>query len=217
MASFLTRDEVNAEISKIIKNANKHIVLITPYLKINEELHERLFMAGKKGVKIAIIYGKKDLAAKEIDKINALLNFTVYYHDRLHSKCYFNEKTAVVTSMNLHEFSMNNNREFGILIDESADSKIYKDIVDEYKSLITVAENMMLEEDDSQENNVGRCIRCGIDIEFNPEKPMCYKCYKNWSEYSNIDYPEKFCHDCGSNTKTSIAKPICLKCYRKNN
>ena len=60
----------------------------------------------------------------------------------------------------------------------------------------------------------GVCIRCGDDIDFNPEKPYCYKCFKSWQRYSNPDYEEDFCHSCGRDEFTTMAKPVCYSCYK---
>ncbi len=46
-------------------------------------------------------------------------------------------------------------------------------------------------------NDTGYCIRSGVPIPFDIEKPLSYESYKKWSEYSNPDYQEKFCHFSG--------------------
>lgn len=67
----------------------------------------------------------------------------------------------------------------------------------------------LIDVDDEQ----GTCIRCGIDIEFDPDRPFCGKCYREWAKYENEDYKENYCHDCGEKAKTSYAKPLCYDCY----
>ncbi len=56
----------------------------------------------------------------------------------------------------------------------------------------------------------GYCIRTGVEIPFNPNKPMCEKAYSSWAMYKNYDYKESFCHKTGkpSNGKTSMRHPI---------
>jgi len=66
------------------------------------------------------------------------------------------------------------------------------------------------------QNQPGKCIRCGTSIEFDTFRPLCGKCYKAWSQYSNENYIEKFCHECGKKAKTSYAKPLCYKCYKQS-
>lgn len=63
----------------------------------------------------------------------------------------------------------------------------------------------------------GFCIRTGIPIPFNVEKPMCYDAFKKWNEFGNPDYPERFCHFSGepSNGETSVSRPILKKNWKK--
>jgi len=58
--------------------------------------------------------------------------------------------------------------------------------------------------------NLGYCIRTGERIPYNPEQPMSFNAWKEWNQYRNYDYPEKYCHKTGkkSNGKTSMANPI---------
>ena len=67
----------------------------------------------------------------------------------------------------------------------------------------------------NQTKDTGFCIRCGDDLKFNPEKPLCYKCFKSWTKYSNPEYKEKFCHACGKESSSTVAKPVCYACYKK--
>lgn len=62
-------------------------------------------------------------------------------------------------------------------------------------------------------NEGGRCIRCKDSMDFDPDRPLCDKCFKSWKRYENWDFTEKYCHDCGEKWKTSYAKPLCGPCY----
>jgi hypothetical protein len=67
------------------------------------------------------------------------------------------------------------------------------------------------------EKKLGYCIRAGIEIPFDVEKPMSYNAWKDWSKKSDPDQPEKFCHFSGepSNGETSYSKPILKKNWKK--
>jgi len=56
----------------------------------------------------------------------------------------------------------------------------------------------------------GYCIKTGVEITYNPERPYTYNAYKEWEVYSNWDYGETYCHRIGEKThgKTSRIKPI---------
>jgi hypothetical protein len=63
----------------------------------------------------------------------------------------------------------------------------------------------------------GYCIRTGVEIPFNVEKPLSNDAYKKWNKYGDPDYPEKYCHFTGepSNGETSVNHPILKKNLRK--
>lgn len=61
----------------------------------------------------------------------------------------------------------------------------------------------------------GICIRCGDEIEYDPSRPLCSKCFKKWNFYGDPDYKEKNCHCCGKTAKTSMNKPLCYTCYKE--
>ena len=44
-------------------------------------------------------------------------------------------------------------------------------------------------------NNVGYCIRCGKEIEFDANRPYCVSCWQKWN--GDTDNLENYCHMCG--------------------
>lgn len=145
MAKFLTTSGVTYEVEKIIKEAKKKLVLISPFVQISKVLLERLQNASDKGVQIHLIYGKDELKLTEKKQLNSIENLKLYFYQNLHAKCYFNEKTMVVTSMNLYEFSDKHNREMGVLIQKSDDAEMFYDGVEETASIIKSAKIIELE------------------------------------------------------------------------
>ncbi len=69
----------------------------------------------------------------------------------------------------------------------------------------------------TNETNTGFCIRTGVSIPFNVEKPMSYEAFKSWSKYSDPEYSEKYCHFSGepSNGETCVSRPILKKNWKK--
>lgn len=135
MAEFLTTVGTSYHIENIIKSAEDFLLLVSPYLKINKVLLERILDADKKDVKISIIYGKENLTKSEHNKINQLKNINIFFADNLHAKCYCNESQAIISSMNLYEFSERNNREMSILVNKRSERKIYQEILEEINSI----------------------------------------------------------------------------------
>lgn len=101
-------------------------------------------------------------------------------------------------------------------------SKIEKDelsvfFANKTSAKITNRSNGVISEVHSPVIQVGYCIRTGVEIPFNVEKPMTASAFKSWSKYGDSDYPEKFCHFSGeqSNNETSFSKPILKKYWKK--
>ncbi|MEJ6952106.1 phospholipase D family protein [Natronospora cellulosivora (SeqCode)] len=135
MAEFLTTVGTSYHIENIIKSSKVFLVLVSPYLKINNVLLERLVDTDSRGVNITIIYGKENLLGREREKLDKLNNLNIYFASNLHAKCYFNEKDAIISSMNLYEFSERNNREMSVLINSRKEKIIYKEIIEEIESI----------------------------------------------------------------------------------
>lgn len=78
-------------------------------------------------------------------------------------------------------------------------------------------EDVEKEPTNTEQSKNGYCIRTGAEIAFNPEKPLSYNAYKAWNEYSNSEYPEKYCHFSGetSNGETCVSRPILRKNWKK--
>lgn len=144
MVELLTTTGNSYHIENIIKNARQYLTLVTPYLKISDQVFARLKDADTRHVSITLIYGKTHLKNEEIKKLNQLDSITVYYCKTLHAKCYYNENNMIISSMNLYEFSERNNRELGVLVKKSDDIKFYNDTIEEIQSIINSSENEIL-------------------------------------------------------------------------
>lgn len=224
MVKFLDSDGIKSELSKILKKSNDFIYLVSPYLSIIERYRAIVEDAANQGIEIHVIYGKNEMKTRESEWFETVDRVWIHYWKNLHSKCYMNEKAAIITSLNLYEYSMINNHEMGIVIYRNQDSDVYEDILDEVKRLIRISDTVRVPKTiDKSENphmekplfpRKGYCIRCGETIEYDPDKPYCDKHMKSWNRYKNPDYIEKegHCHICGKTWKTSMNSPVCQKC-----
>ena len=140
MPQFLTTSGTSHLIEDIIIKANSELVLITPYLKLSRILFERLTEANHRGVRIRLVYGKSELHHNERNQLDALTNIELLFLENLHAKCYFNDKTLIVSSMNLYEFSEKNNREMGIVLTRRDDEECFADALAEAQSIIAAAQ-----------------------------------------------------------------------------
>ncbi|MFV8339622.1 phospholipase D family protein [Flavobacterium sp. LB3P21] len=64
--------------------------------------------------------------------------------------------------------------------------------------------------DRNQHEDYGYCIRTGVKIPFDPQRPFCLEAYRSWAAFENWNYRENYCHKTGreSNGKTSMTKPV---------
>lgn len=140
MPKFITAYEIAAQIDEIIKQARQSVYLLSPYLKLTDNMYKNFFQAGERGLVINLVYGKAELNPDLKKKFYKLKNLNLLFVPNLHAKCYFNEQKAVIASMNLHEYSEKNNYEMGILADLQEDYSLYWDIVNESRYIIDQAE-----------------------------------------------------------------------------
>lgn len=241
MAKFLTTTGISSKIEKIIKEANKKIVLVSPYLKLSKNLYERLLDASDLGKQVILVYRENNLKEEERLKLLSIQNITLYHSENLHAKCYLNERELIITSMNLYEFSEKNNREMGIFISKIHDPELYINAIEEVGSIIKasieiekqkpktfakifkekietiITDNKSAKKENKSKPKKGFCLRCQEKIKYNPERPYCKECFYSWNEWENYDYVEMFCHSCGDVEDTTMNKPECYDCYKKNN
>ena len=63
----------------------------------------------------------------------------VRFCENLHAKCYLNETAAIITSMNLYEFSQVNNNEMGILVDRLTDTECFVEAEKEAQRIVRIS------------------------------------------------------------------------------
>ena len=221
MAEFLTTRGVSLHIENIIKTAKNRLVLISPFVRIPENLFQNLKDADRQKVKITLVYGKDKLNPDEKDKLAQLNNLSIYFLENLHAKCFFNEEFMVITSMNLYDFSEQKNREMGVLISAKDDKSVFSKAVEEARLIVSSSKETDLRVVKSKsyplpKKQKGYCIKCGKVIRYNLEKPFCRKCFSEWDEWGNPYHEESCCHTCGKPAPTTMATPRCNSCYYKS-
>ena len=239
MAKFLNTTGVSYHLEELIKGTKDRLILISPYLQFTDRIKEHLSNLNIQKRDIRIVYRENKLQLEENNWLESQIGIRTSLCKNLHAKCYINENEAIITSMNLYEFSQQNNNEMGIYISKIQDPDLYNSAYEEVQRLLTISEEIRVTVKKvtadtppktekvivevksptikSIAKHNGFCIRTGIPIPFNLEKPMSYEAFKSWSKYSDPDYPEKYCHFSGetSNGETSVSKPILKKYWKK--
>jgi phosphatidylserine/phosphatidylglycerophosphate/cardiolipin synthase-like enzyme len=222
MATFQTNKETQASIENIISNAEKQLILVSPYIKLTNTLFTRLKSCAERGVIVKIIYRTGELKDDGVSRLATHKNVELRSTDNLHAKCYFNEKEMIVTSLNLLE-SSEKNWEMGVLIDRIDDKVMFEKAMREVHIIFNGSNSHSTSSTSSnfqkklKSNSVARpnskdgyCIRCEGNILFNKEKPLCRDCFTSWNEWQDEEYPENYCHFSGkeSDGETCFSKPI---------
>lgn len=239
MAKFLNTTGISYHLEELIKSTKDRLILISPYLQFTDRIKEHLSNLNIQKRDIRIVYRENKLQLEENNWLENQIGIRTSLCKNLHAKCYINENEGIITSMNLYEFSQQNNNEMGIYISKAQDADLYNATLEEVQRLLTISEEIRVTvkkvttdtPPKSEKKNVqvnppspksidkpnGFCIRTGVPIPFNVEKPMSYDAFKSWSKYSDPDYPEKFCHFSGepSNGETSVSKPILKQNWKK--
>ncbi|NDI99618.1 hypothetical protein GWA97_11075 [Flavobacterium sp. LaA7.5] len=286
MSKFVTGKDLEEAICDIIWKAEEKLLIVSPYIKL-DNFFKKLFDKHQRNPKVHLIvlFGKnqsevrKSMSEEDFDYFKKFPNISIIHIPNLHAKYFGNEKSSILTSINLYDYSFKNNIEFGVHYIEknfsigfSNDSDfdawntcikiarennvvfIKRPIFEHKRSLIIKSSKNYVgsetlfdstdvyyggvrvkytpkkigdfpDELDAKEElerpkredvavnenpKYGYCIRTGERIPFNPKQPLSRESWKVWSEFGNVDFPEKYCHKTGekSNGKTSMRNPI---------
>lgn len=236
MAKFINTKKAVSELEDLIRNAGESLFLLSPYLKLSKDFQDLLKYRDSKNKITTVIFGKQELNPDEMKFLQGLRFINLKYSEDLHAKCYANDDKMIITSLNLHQFSMSNNKEMGVLVDKNdvADTQLFKDAMDEVDYINETSQRFDFNErkprfvkhsslnkhvSSKQVNGQkGFCIRTGVEIPFNLKQPLSFEAFRKWKEFGDINYPEKFCHFSGekSNGETCFSKPILAKNWGKS-
>lgn len=159
MAKFLNTSATNYYLEELIKQTRERLIIISPFLKFNDRIKELLADKDRMKIDVRLVYGKSELAPQETNWLRSLEFVRTSFCQNLHAKCYINEHAAIITSMNLYDFSQVNNNEMGVYIEREQEPDLYRDTYEEAQRLIRVSEQVRLsaekveEAEDQEEEN----------------------------------------------------------------
>lgn len=144
MPKFLNTSATTYYLEELIKGARERLILISPFLKLNDRIRELLEDKNRLKIDIRIVYGKSELHPDEINWLKNLDFVRTSFCKNLHAKCYMNEEACIITSLNLYEFSQVNNNEMGIYLSREEDGQVFRDAYDEAQRLIRVSDEVRI-------------------------------------------------------------------------
>jgi hypothetical protein len=119
--TFLFDTHLISEVEALIKNSNKELLLISPFIDLDHRIKDALrSKINKKDFKLRVLFGKnekniyKSIKQDSIDFLKTFPDVEIRYNERLHAKFYRNDYDFIVTSLNLYDYSLANNIEVGV-------------------------------------------------------------------------------------------------------
>ena len=144
MAKFLNTSATNYYLEELIKSASDRLILISRFLKLNDRIKELLEDKNRLKIDVRIVYGKSELQPMEISWLNELSFIRTSFCKNLHAKCYINESSCIITSLNIYEFSQVNNNEMGVHASRDDDPEMYKDTYEEAQRIIRISDEVRI-------------------------------------------------------------------------
>ncbi len=183
-------------------------MLISPYLKFSRRIREQLEYQNMMKRDIRVVYGKNELRPEESEWL-ADTNIRTSFREHLHAKCYMNESHALITSMNLYEFSQQNNDEMGILVSKEEDIGLYNAIEKDADRILRLSHEFKLQVtrvDDGDD---------GLPREQPTNSVRSESKHESTSSRRQTILPETgFCLRCGTEIPCSLSRPYCNTHYR---
>lgn len=196
-------------INEIIQTAQDRIAIVSPYIQIDDgsRLQNLLLRSKAKVTLVCRTDQEGDPISQYINWLSQLQNLAIYQKERLHTKCYVNEHSGIVTSQNLWQNTQLRNWELGVKLTQKKDPEAYADLCEEIRLLIkssgepvklAVTPYQATAAPTSQpysiptrqstpaqfptyqpirNNGSGHCISCHASIKLSPSSPYCPSCY----------------------------------------
>jgi hypothetical protein len=223
MVEFINASQARGAIERILSKAKYDMVMISPYIKINDDFISRLSDAGQRKVKILMVCRHEDLKHGEREKLEQIPNLEIRFNERVHAKCFYNEDTMVISSLNLYDSSLGDNREMGVLLrDVDGDKEAFVDAKSEAPFIIRECQS-----DTSRakpvvngRNQTARQTtehKRKIEPQIVNEPSIENTIVKNLSNFFGISKSGDetgHCIRCGANIPFKLEAPYCTDCYR---
>ena len=130
--------EITSKIMSLISEAERYVVIVSPYYNLTKWIKFKnvIEKAKKKGVEFTFYVRQGE--AMSINEVK-MLGFVPFEIERLHAKLYFNESSAIMTSINLNISFDNDSLDIGtISVNEDEYNKIASYFI---KHILAVSNN----------------------------------------------------------------------------
>lgn len=224
MIKFLKAFELNTAIEKLLREANRNLWLISPYIKLHHRYRDVLkTQLHNDKLELILVFGKNDtdmqksLPKEELDFFIQFPNIEIRYEKRLHAKFYVNDYMSILTSMNLYDFSQDNNIEAGILLETpiinliSSSNSTENEAISYFGEVIENSELLFKKEPQYSSGvfGIGKRYEKSIVVENKIENIAKIK-----KEVKlHVKQENGFCIKCGKEIPLRPTVPYCRDCY----
>jgi hypothetical protein len=211
MPRFLNATQARGEIESILTRARETIFMISPYIKVNDDLISRLTDAGsRRKVKILLVCRESDLKEEQRRKIEQIPNLELHFNEKVHAKCYFNEERMVIASLNLYDSAYGDNHEMGILLSNinEEDREAFRDA--QAEAAFIIAELRPKAPKTDTRNHSIQPRRAPVENNDSIVDSIA----KGISSILGFGDEKGYCIRCGTRIDMNKETPYCPACYR---
>lgn len=212
-SDILLNHQISAEIISLIESTKEYCFLVTPYYKPWPLLNRTLEKAALLEKKIVFIFRYGEMKEQLIDHIRKF-NFDIHLVEKLHTKLYLNERTAILTSMNLYDASKEQNYEVGYIFSSSYDARKFRTEVIEndilaIKPKLSIPGRYASYQQSKVEEQLAK-ERQQKEEEEKRERIKVEK-FKKIKEHLN---DSGYCIRCNTDIRLNPSRPYCDRCYK---
>jgi hypothetical protein len=221
------RDDILTIIKEVLREpkAGEKVYLISPYWKLNTNFRDNISDAIENRIHLRCLIRAGEGLTDEDRIFVENVRLDMRFLDHLHAKLYWSPRIAVVTSMNLHNYSDKETREIALVINDNSYLKELEALADSWwdkasrQSTVKQAPSPRVVSSSTHEkrgraDQRGFCIRCGKPKTYSTKYPHCEDCWPIYAKHKDKKHTEKVCHGCGQQILSSQARPLCGNCYQ---
>ncbi len=244
LVELLSGVHLHGRIEELVRQAERWVQLVSPYIEPWPELILALEDARDRGVHVAVIArgGAAPQWRPHARVPMETIASTVDTLPGLHAKLYVSDKHAIVGSFNVTEGSRGNAWEVGVWIERSTDEAVWlqaaealaqlgdelvrrprwpkREREDGFEVAFLMNPNYSRERalagDEAAMDDHRFCIRCSDTVHSAPDDdfPWCDRC-DDVCASKDEEVVGTVCHRCNVVTSTSLEKPYCFACYKR--
>ena len=125
-----TTAKITSGIQDLIRESKgEKLMLITPYVRIASQFKLDIQdLVHLRTTIIVIVREGENHNPQDVSFLQEMIGVSLMTLPNLHAKCYLNQKSAIICSMNLYEYSQVNNTEIGVLVTKEDDPELFMQI-----------------------------------------------------------------------------------------